>query len=579
VSSPKGGVSPYDSVAGGMGFSMWCFAAVVMATGFVYDTGIPSFCWVAITSLFRRIWGIRAGDHARRWRKDWRPPRASLAEIRRMRLHVLVRHAWVDDQAPAEVMAEMSWRLAEAPNGLEVQRLGAAMKLIMYLQEQTKSNQEERWTFSTAGQVAAMFMCGRCSAGRRPALVGTSMTRMLLWACMFFSYVEGAKAVLTCTTCYDQIAGCAGGAACFLFTGRTANVTALAAAGTVAITATKLLPVRFMRVLTRQVLDSIKAVARRPAAGARLDISALAMTIVQLEQAHRSGAVDTDEMLRELNTRVVAETTGVGIGRINAMLLACGAMSKSAQGSSKASVCFGALSLCYALAGRVVRLPLGATIGGVASGDTSESGSSLATTQASVVRPVDMAEFAEMLNAWVMMVDALGLCHSMVAHEFLRVVVYDTMRLHSEQWSVAHELFLIYLEKVETTEADECNVATVVAMGATDTFLARARLQAAAQFPSVNVGGGGGASEMGQKRGETSAAWTGGFNRESKQGCHAFAFGKTHQSNQLDKKGKCKFHHSCDKWVSGSGKGAVCGSLKHGRSACDNPLKADKAEE
>jgi hypothetical protein len=219
-------------------------------------------------------------------------------------------------------------------------------------------------------------------------------------------------------------------------------------------------------------------------------------------------------------------------------------------------------------------MPLGATIGGTSSGESSETGTE-ATTRATVQRPKDMAEFAEMLNAWVMMTDALGLCHSVVALDFLRLVVYDTIRLHSERWGVAHELFLIYLEKVETTESDECNLATVSQLGATDTMLARARLQAAAHFPEGKEEE---AKEKGQKGRESSTVWTGAFNKSSTQICHAFAFGKSHMANQLDKQGKCKFLHSCDKWVTGGGKAAVCGSVKHGRMACDNPLKSDTAE-
>jgi hypothetical protein len=106
-------------------------------------------------------------------------------------------------------------------------------------------------------------------------------------------------------------------------------------------------------------------------------------------------------------------------------------------------------------------------------------------------------------------------------------------------------------------------------------MLARARLQAAAHFPVVKEEE---AEEKGLKGRESSTAWTGAFNKSATQFCHAFAFGKLHMANQLDNQGKCKFLHACDRWVTGGGKAAVCGSVKHGRMACDNPLKSDTAE-
>ena len=82
----------------------------------------------------------------------------------------LVRHAWADDQSPSEVLSELTWRMSRAPNVLEVQRLSAAMKIVMRFQEQTTLRREVALMQSPASQLAAMFMWFGGTAGRRVAL-------------------------------------------------------------------------------------------------------------------------------------------------------------------------------------------------------------------------------------------------------------------------------------------------------------------------------------------------------------------------------------------------------------------------
>jgi len=82
--------------------------------------------------------------------------------------------------------------------------------------------------------------------------------------------VDGA---VVCHTCFDQIEGCAGGAACPFLTGTATNLTvSLATAGLgITYSITNLLPVEYCRVATRSILDMVLTVLKRPI-GAALDL-------------------------------------------------------------------------------------------------------------------------------------------------------------------------------------------------------------------------------------------------------------------------------------------------------------------
>ena len=99
-----------------------------------------------------------------------------------------------------------------------------------------------------------------------------------LWASFLLLICVPTTAAVTCRTCFDQIQGCTGGNDC-PFVATTAQngllLGGVAAATATAIVARDVFPLRFTRVLTRGVLDSLLIIGRRPPPGTAVDVSAL----------------------------------------------------------------------------------------------------------------------------------------------------------------------------------------------------------------------------------------------------------------------------------------------------------------
>ena len=182
-----------------------------------------------------------------------------------------------------------------------------------------------------------------------------------------------------------------------------------------------------------------------------------------------------------------------------------------------------------------------------------------------------MAEFADMLIIWMMICHATGVANVLVTGEFLRDVVFDTMLKHAHTWQVAHELFLVYLEAVETSSDASVNIRNIFTSGSQDTYLKRAQDSAHAEFKSHNAS----SEEHTNKKGESSVKWNGNYNKKATTTCFSFNLNQSHPARSLDEKGTCKHLHACDAWVSDKGPGGTCGG-NHPRWKCANPKKCDK---
>ena len=101
---------------------------------------------------------------------------------------------------------------------------------------------------------------------------------------------------VTCLSCFDGIEGCAGGAACLFATQTAANLAALTVAGGAAINVVSLLPSSYVRHLPTQVLRTLAAIARVPAADGPPDLGA--MTLTELQECLASGRIETSAYCR-----------------------------------------------------------------------------------------------------------------------------------------------------------------------------------------------------------------------------------------------------------------------------------------
>ena len=90
-----------------------------------------------------------------------------------------------------------------------------------------------------------------------------------------------------------------------------------------------------------------------------------------------------------------------------------------------------------------------------------------------LVKPKTMAEFADILVTWTMLLAGLGVASILVSGAFLREVVFDAIADGTLPWEGAYELWLVYLEEVERTAGDDVNLSNVYNRGAQDTMIKR----------------------------------------------------------------------------------------------------------
>ena len=360
----------------------------------------------------------------------------------------------------------------------------------------------------------------------------------------------------------------------------------VAGAATV-ITLQMLLPLKFLRVLSGTVLACMKSIALKPAAGTAVDLSPLSHAGVI--DCVNVGSASVQDGLREVIVRIGAATTQIEISRLNALQSTLGNMLTSAPVNANGSPTangqlLGAFSFAYAQAGRVVRSNQ-AAVAVVAGIETeSETSERSRVLYAKLTRPINMAEFADFLNCWVMICHACGLGNVLVLGAFLRDVVFDTIALKDE-WYVAHELFLVYLEFVETSGDPTITIANVFTRGSQDTHMSRAIARADDHFrifrapTRASSGGGGGGGGGGGSSGGAAPAvkpWNGSYDNKSTSCCISFNIGrKEHPATSLVN-GKCRYNHICDHFVTDKGPKGQCGG-KHARCDCTNPKKCDAA--
>ena len=107
-----------------------------------------------------------------------------------------------------------------------------------------------------------------------------------------------------CGTCYGQIPNCPGGESCSLRSSVTSNRAALAAASTAAVTLANLLPIKFIRALSRTFLESLKTFLLKTTMGSGIDWTAL--NVVDVAQLPIKGLASRADAVMELQSRLCA---------------------------------------------------------------------------------------------------------------------------------------------------------------------------------------------------------------------------------------------------------------------------------
>ena len=389
----------------------------------------------------------------------------------------------------------------------------------------------------------------------------------LFWICMFM-YCGQADAV-TCNTCFDQIPGCAGGAACPFLTRTAANTVALAAAGGAAVSVASLLPVSYLRHLPTAIIRALVALARRPVNGAPPNLGA--MTLPELNDALEQGIIDQAALRNELNARLADPATAAAmVTRIAAMVQNVGSANVNTMAGGIDGInTVGPISFLVGVASLIVR-------GAGESYSVGTTGVSSSTSTAATVKvspPVSFGKFSELFMVWQALCHAVGAANSLTTTAFLQQVVWDGIHTLGLDWREAWAVFIVYIEAMEQSNG-LLHMGNVFAAGSQDTHLLAAKQRKLLMYPSAFPGvtdpppdGLGGAKK-----------WNGKDSPNATRICKTYNFKDAeHPAQHLHKDGTCKFRHVCMQWVTGSGKNGMC-KLGHPKFECTNPLKCQTAE-
>jgi hypothetical protein len=411
----------------------------------------------------------------------------------------------------------------------------------------------------------------------------------VLLACALLALLKKAEAV-TCMSCHDGVPGCAGGSACPFFATPIINNDILSSAGgthtsatgtvTTLIVCATILPRAISRFLTRGVLDFFKSVARRAAPGVPVAVADL--NSAEIVEAVRGGRVEIADAVSEILSRLPTATAAEGT-RLTTIVSALGQLDKlgshtSGAGTAANGELWGAFTYAWTQAGRVVLFSSESMVQAGQSADDGET-SAAATTErkamkaAKILRPRSVHEFYHMLSVWQMICQAVALANSLATGAFLEQVVHEQVAKNDLTWQEAHELFLVYLEAVETAPAgSNLTLANVYASGGHDMYRERAKMRAKDMFKGQPT-----RDPQDIFRGDK-CVYIG--QTSSGSPCTTFNLGKPndqHPRQALDATGRCKYAHRCDQWVTeqpDGTKGGICGSWKHCRKHCDNPKKS-----
>lgn len=396
----------------------------------------------------------------------------------------------------------------------------------------------------------------------------------VLW--LLFHSLPGCTAV--CTTCYGEGQGCPGdGSTCPWLVGVAANVAAISAAVGGALTVSKLLPPKFVRLFPRAVLDGVSALVVR-SQGGNTTYDVTNKTGQELFKAASTGALSKKDAILALHALIVATPDdAVGVAqtkKLESTLKALDVMELKVVDSSLSEGPL--LYILFKISGAFASPSEGSTSFDLcldcdSSVDTKTSHK---TFSATLVRPSSPWHCVSILNAFSLCCNALGVATFLTCGPFFEDIFYEPVRSGVVPWPVAFECIILYLRMIEASP-DIYTLGNVVhKAGGLDAIRAQATTLASTHFPS-SVMAPGSAFFRGlggiPKAGEATGLYAGnvrGDNKSSSRGCVSWNLGKPHQTKHVDESGTCRFRHACDQFVSDKGPGGQClGS--HKRKDCD----------
>ena len=377
---------------------------------------------------------------------------------------------------------------------------------------------------------------------------------VMFWLVMMLgiNFSEGVR----CLHCKDNILPGHAPADCPLVVVVAANVVAVAAAAGTAVSVSKLLPLKIMRLFPKTVLDAIKALHNKPSGSFDYD----SKNISQVFDAAMHGHTSVEEASVWLQDRLMSASTNIEVTRISKtmdLLKTMGAERAVAIQDMK-----GAPQYLWALTHRCVSE---SDVVRLSDMTMDEAGSKGMHYHIKMVRPNSYHEFVRRLNFWIMFMHATGIDNCLVATPYVDDVVYVELQ-KGRDWKVVHELFLIYLSMV--TDYEDYNLSNVYASGGQDSKLKEAEQNAKIYFR-------GRLGEPAPTKSGQAKAWNCAWNRDAKETCTSYNLKRDHPASSIGADGLCKYRHVCDKFIKDDqGNRTKCGDPNHVRGDCTRASEA-----
>ena len=365
-----------------------------------------------------------------------------------------------------------------------------------------------------------------------------------------------------CPICKDAIPGCPGGDACPLVTEVQENMRIFedGALGTIPLV-NHVLPPFFRVGCTPALCEALVGISTAPAGGTVAELSNRETypTPTSIVRAARFGHCSVEEAVLELSARI-EEADDQELSRMKAAM----EMVKVVGGNVLYGI-KGVYTFIWAKTGQILTKATEAIRLSTSSAAHRLSSSDLTVT---LRRPATEAEFYERLHYYAWILAALGIAHISLIMKSVSEAVYEPKRRLGLTFSVCHELFLVYLDRIESDVSRRLNLGNIFEQGMFDTMLTQAKANEVICFRTRG--------ENPRPGSATDVTWNGKYNESSQQPCMAYNKGTDHTSKSLDADGACKFNHVCMQWVSDKGPRGICGG-KHPKGQCtyDAALKLD----
>ena len=365
---------------------------------------------------------------------------------------------------------------------------------------------------------------------------------------LLFIFLPCTAAV--CKICGGFFSGCTGGTDGVTCQGSAdvkKNAAALVAGSATALTLVGMFKPRVTRVFNATVLSLLKTYASMPVAGTPYDFSGkshsevvkalIAGKVSKAEvQIHFSECIDTASAIADADERAAK------LASIEANVNLLSTVVEGASTSSSSVPLAGVYHFIWGKCSEVVLVKSGkVTVG-------TEKAKNAATS--TIHTPTTADQFYEIVDLFQAMVVQVGLAPYMVCFNLIQEAVWTPVRERQQSWMLAHEILLVYLDKVDQSVGRTLTLANVyqsgeVGVDATkSTAITNAHARFGKHFSDIFRPSGGTRAPSGDL-----IVHNGKSNAKSNKPCAAWNFGNIHRQDHMESDGACKFRHACSQWI------------------------------